>query len=151
MIDLCARLKTAKLLKAYCSQRITNLEFESHIPVSDDPIIKRVDDMIWASYSDNREHFARGVFGFDKEAKAEIARCILFLHSDRPYAWPRSMSFFKRLFNFLTLNIFKSDQDVTPAEFLYAGDRAAWPFLTIADLEAEKAKPRIGLSLRAKS
>jgi hypothetical protein len=55
---------------------------------SDDPIIQPMLELCWGLYDDTRQHKLTKSDELPQEALKIIARCILFLHSDREYEWP---------------------------------------------------------------
>jgi hypothetical protein len=54
----------------------------------DDPVILPMLSLCWGLYDDTRRHKLIGKDALNPEAKKVIARCILFLRSDREYEWP---------------------------------------------------------------
>jgi len=53
-----------------------------------DPIIKPMLELCWGLYDDTRNHKLEKSNAVTKDALKIIARCILFLHSDKEYEWP---------------------------------------------------------------
>ena len=53
----------------------------------DDPIIRPMLELSWCLYSDLKEHKLTGNYKLTDEALRDIARYILFLHSDFEYEW----------------------------------------------------------------
>lgn len=55
---------------------------------NDDLIIRPMLELCWGLYDDTRNHKLIKSDQLTKDASKTIARCILFLHSDRDYEWP---------------------------------------------------------------
>ncbi|SRR6266851_1779550 len=90
MIDREARSRAAETIRHYVCGVITNKEFERRYPDSkSDPIIRTLDDSLWATYEDISGHKLAGRNGVPKDLKERIARWLVFLYSDREYEWPR--------------------------------------------------------------
>lgn len=108
MIDHERRKKLAFHLRQLSVGLITNDDFEEAImdDVSDgwlpdqyyrskqsksdieDPIIRPMLELCWGLYDDTRQYKLRKYDQLSEETLKIIARCILFLHSDKEYEWP---------------------------------------------------------------
>ncbi len=79
-----------------------------------------------------------------KPARDEIARWIVFLHSDLEYTWP-DFSFVPILnlpMNLLTFGWWRRHKKKIFEQFTAAGDFSVWPFLTRRDYESSLKHPR---------
>jgi hypothetical protein len=85
MIDRCARDEAPLALRRFASRRMTNVEFEGAYPASSDRVIYVMDGRAWCLYDDFKEHFLDA----PREVRREIARWVMFLHTDLEYRWPR--------------------------------------------------------------
>jgi hypothetical protein len=144
MIDRNSRDRLALGLRRYVSGRISN----------DDLDVVRVDwrdrgavaikEMAWALYDDNYNHRAIGRHALHKEGKREIAKWILFLHSDREYLWPEYtfIQIYNWPLNLLTFGWWERQKMHHFQEFCEAGDFSCWPFLTARELAEARATPR---------
>ena len=146
MIDRKARDELSVLVKAFVTGRITNYEYESDVPSSQDRIIKVVDDYVWSYYHDLKEHnMPKG--SFTLTSKREFARIILFLNSDREYLWPENLSLKSRMKKLFLATEPVQGRRIKDFAFHDAGDLAVWPFLHRKHMMAETNKSRVGLSL----
>ena len=106
MVDIERRKKLAYHLRHLSIGLITNDEFENYITDSvtfgwlpeqyyraneaklDDAIIRPLLELSWCLYSDLKEHKLKGNYKLDEKQLKDIARYILFLHSNNEYEWP---------------------------------------------------------------
>jgi len=147
MIDRKARDELAVLVKAFLAGRITNFEYEDRCPVSEDRIIKEVNDYVWLYYDDFKEHnMPKGSFSLS--SKKEFGRMILFLNSDLEYMWPDEPSLTSKLKKLFTAAAPVQSRKVKDFDFYNSGDVNVWPFLHRKHMIAEANKPRVGLSLK---
>jgi hypothetical protein len=168
MIDKEKRKKLAWHLRHISIGLITNDDFENSVldDVShgwlpeqyyrakeaklDDPIIVPMLELCWGLYDDTRRHKLIGSDKLPNESLKIIARCILFLQSDKEYEWP----YFDTKFNFsvlefitalLTLGhnfrIKKRDQKESYEEFKKVGEYDFWPFFRKIDYENQLTNP----------
>ena len=91
MVDRKARDKFAELLRHYITGRMTNDEFENHVPLSskDLAIVEIWSIAACPFYSDLYEHTLTGAYRASDDERREIAKCVLFLKTDQEYQWPR--------------------------------------------------------------
>lgn len=167
MVDKERRRKLAFHLRQLSVGLITNDDFEGAIMdditdgwlpeqyyrskqvESDDPIIQPMLELCWGLYDDTRQHKLVKSDELTKDALKIIARCILFLHSDREYEWPY-LSFHSTLFKFslkdLILTILtlgqhyriKKEEDILSFnEWQKSGDYDVWPFFRKADYQEQ--------------
>lgn len=172
MIDKERRKKLAIHLRHLAVGQITNDDFEEKIndDVSfgwlpeqyyrakearfDDPIIRPMLELSWCLYSDLDQYKLIGGHKLTDEQLKDIARYILFLHSDFEYEWPYidptnpllRFSFKELLLTVLTLGKYYRDkskereQDLKGIQLL--GDFDVWPFFTKQDFEQQlKVQP----------
>src|SRR5688500_11324589 len=105
MVDIERRKKLALHLRHLSVGLISNDDFEDRImddvtngwlpeqyhrvkeEKSDDPIIKPMLELSWCLYNDTMRHKLIGRHKLNEEQLKDIARFILFLHSDFEYEW----------------------------------------------------------------
>ena len=158
MIDRERRKKLAYQLRHLSVGVISNDEFESNImddvtggwlpeqyyrakqAKSDDLIIIPMLELCWGLYSDLKNYKLKGPNQLSNETLKIIARCILFLHSDKEYEWPDfdsthpilkfSLTDFVK--TILTLGQHYRDKELEQQQsyidFQKAGDCDYWPF-----------------------
>ena len=170
MVDLARRKELAYHLRHLVVGLISNDEFEEEIldNVSfgylpehyysskqvkfDDPIIRPMLELSWCLYSDLENHTLTAKHQLsDKELK-DIARFILFLHSDFEYEWPYfdhinpllRFSFKDLLFTLLSLgqhyNVKLNERKEQFEEFKHKGDHELWPFISKEQYEQQLRK-----------
>lgn len=140
MIDREARDKLAEGIRALAAGQITNDQFEDGRVNyrSQDPAITGIfDSGAWHLYDDLSEHKLAGQYRLTRDAKAEIARWILFLKTDNEYEWPKSPWYWP-LASLLTFGLLSL---VRGAWFRRQGDIDVWPFLRRSDYERVLASP----------
>ncbi|RCU45207.1 hypothetical protein DU002_15910 [Corallincola holothuriorum] len=136
MIDQESRIQFAELIRSLCSGNITNDDFEDSVPFqSEDRAISAVFYYgAWGIYSDMKEYKLRGKNRLSREDKEYAAKLILFLKSGFEYEWPvrnRKRSLLHRF----TFGLFG---EIEPDPWSLVGDKTAWPFLNISQLEQAK-------------
>lgn len=116
---------------------------------NDDPIIKPMLELCWGLYDDTKNHKLTGRHQLTGEALKIIARCILFLHSDREYEWPYfdtnnpllKFSLKDLILSILTLGHHyrnkREEHLISYYEWQKLGEYDLWPFLRQADYEAQ--------------
>lgn len=88
MIDRSARNTLAELIHLFIAGRIENFDFENRVPESEDFAIREIWWCgCWPLYDDFRSHRLAGKWRIPDESRPEIAKWILFLHSDYEYEW----------------------------------------------------------------
>lgn len=144
MICRQSRDQLALALRQYVSGRISNDDLDSISVDWRDRGAVAIKEMAWALYDDNKNHYATGRYAIGRGDRHTIAQWIVFLHSDKEYVWP-SYSFIQVnswLINMLTLGWWGQRVTARRKEFEEAGDYAAWPFVTMADLEELRRQPK---------
>lgn len=109
MVDTKARIIFSRALARFAKGTITNFEyereFESQFPAdTNDLAILRIRDKIACLYSDLNEHKLDGDRSPVAEVRAVIDRCILFLHTDLEYEWPKRKTLVDRFLQVLNLD-----------------------------------------------
>lgn len=167
MVDQKRRKILATHLRHLSTGQITNDEFEKSViedvtfgwlpeqyyrskeSQSDDPVIRPVLEMAWCLYDDTRNHRLKGTESLSNFAINEIARCILFLHSDIEYTWEyvdmtnpiMRFSFKDILKSVLTFGQFYNDakqtRDQEIEQMKSSGDFELWPFKTKKEYEKQ--------------
>ena len=137
---MAARVRLSELLRHLVAGQITNDEFEDRGPGdSGDPAIREVRYAAWFLYDDLREYRLAGQDKLPDDVRSDVARWVLFLHSDLEYEYPlhgplASLAFV--VANLLTLGMlgrlwrrqFRDKQDL-------------WPFFRREDLAAAISRP----------
>ncbi|RYY86497.1 MAG: hypothetical protein EOO15_14340, partial [Chitinophagaceae bacterium] len=115
----------------------------------DDPIIQPMMELCWGLYDDTRNHKLVGSDALREEALKIIARCILFLRTDREYEWPYfdtnnpllKFSLKELILSILTLGHYyrnrREEHLVSYYEWQKVGDFDVWPFFRRADFEEQ--------------
>jgi hypothetical protein len=106
MVDTERRKKLAFHLRHLAVGLISNDDFESQIMDDvtrdwlpeqyyrakeakfDDQIILPMLELCWGLYDDTRHHYLKGKDKLSDKSLKIIARCILFLQTDKEYEWP---------------------------------------------------------------
>lgn len=171
MLDIERRKKLAFHLRHLSVGLISNDEFENSIMDDvtngwlpeqyyraksakiDDPIIIPMLELCWGLYDDTRNHkLVKGDKLSDESLKI-IARCILFLNSDREYKWPYfdtkspfyNFSIKEHLLDLLTLGILynekRAEHERLYQDYQKIGDFDFWPFMKQADYEDQLKTP----------
>lgn len=119
---------------------------------SDDSIINPMLELCWGLYDDTRQHKLTLSDSLREEALKVVARCILFLHSDKKYEWPYfdannpllKFSFKDLILTVLTLGHHyrdkKEEQLISYYEWQKLGDYDVWPFMRITDYQDQLKK-----------
>ncbi|MGY0653061.1 hypothetical protein ACW7GZ_14620 [Luteimonas sp. A537] len=142
MVDISARSKLSEAARALVAGRITNDQFEARVPESADPAVREIFNKgFWPLYNDLKAYKLTGSDRMDADNRAFASRCILFLKTSRPYAWPFHSGLDALrldLINLLTLG-FSGRRFRRRLQTI--GDVDAWPFLTHADYLAALRSP----------
>ena len=148
MIDRKARNEAADTIRHYVCGTITNREFERRYPASKtDPIIRALDDSLWASYEDISAHRLVGENAVPKDLKDRVARWLVFLYSDFEYQWPRiSHAAFRDLpadswLGNMVRRLLAWEERSTA--FMAYGDYDVWPFLRREEFQDALKKPAL--------
>lgn len=142
MVDTKARIIFSRALARFAKGTITNFEyereFESQFPAdTNDLAILRIRDKIACLYSDLNEHKLDGDRSPVAEVRAVIDRCILFLHTDLKYEWPKRKTLVDRFLQVLNLGRYKTG-------VVFDDDFHFWPF--IRETDYLKASKRVSAS-----
>jgi hypothetical protein len=171
MVDIERRKKLALHLRHLSVGQISNDEFESNVmddvshdwlpeqyyrakeSKNDDKIIQPMLELCWGLYDDTRNHKLKGTDKLSEESLKIIARCILFLQTDKEYEWPyfdTANPFFKFSLAeivkcILTFGKYFKDkrreQELAYVEFQKLGNFDIWPFLYQKDYEEKLKNP----------
>ena len=116
---------------------------------NDDPIIKPILELCWGLYDDTRNHKLVSRDELSTEALKIIARCILFLHSEKEYEWPYfntnnpllRFSLKDLILSILTLGHHyrnkREEHIISFYEWQKLGEYDVWPFFRKSDYQAE--------------
>lgn len=119
---------------------------------NDDPIIKPMLELCWGLYDDTRNHKLVGGDELTENAFRIIARCILFLHSDKEYKWPYfdtnnpllRFSLKDLILSALTLGHHYPNKReghlISYCEWQKLGDYEVWPFFRTSDYRDQLTK-----------
>src|SRR5512143_2868744 len=89
MVDRIARLRAGELLRHFAAGQISNDEFEDSFPSrSLDAAVQELRSEAWFLYDDLREYRLAGKDRLSSEMRHQIARWVLFLHTELEYEWP---------------------------------------------------------------
>jgi hypothetical protein len=142
-IDITSRRAAASLLRQFASGRLTNDEFEDRWPDSPDPALCAVREAAWFLYSDLRAYRLDGANRLPFAVRRQVARWVLFLHSDLPYEWPvatRTEKLVRSIAGLLTMSVatrlWKTARQV-------AEDAEVWPFFRRVDYRRALRVPRL--------
>ena len=155
MIDRNARDAYAEVLRHFIAGRLTNDEYDRCA----DDILDRcspedrgpaaVYSSVWFLYDDLRTHRLTGKSKVPRKTRRELARCIIFLHSDLEYEWPiRSFISIRAV----VLNIFtfglayvvgRLFEPVVRRRMNKLGTWDLWPFFREIDFHRALASPRL--------
>ena len=142
-VDRDARRKLAEELRHYVAKQSSNFELNDAIfdIRTSDRVMIAVRDTTWMLYDDLRKHKAEGKWAIEDAARREVARWILFLHSDLEYEWRGQKPWYLRI-PVLLLSIFTFSLIWKPirAWIDRQGDPEVWPFIRQPDFIAANGK-----------
>lgn len=171
MIDIPRRKKLAFHLRQLSTGIITNDEFESNLAEditkgwlpdqyyrhkdvgNDDPAILPIAELAYGLYSDLEEHRLTEKYKLTDEGYTLIARCILFLRSEREYEWPKfdnrnpdvNISLIDLLLIMITLGFYtrykRRKAEAAFEEFKRSGPYEVWPFFRHEDYDQQLLRP----------
>ncbi|HEY7162797.1 MAG TPA: hypothetical protein VH815_16160, partial [Acidobacteriota bacterium] len=119
---------------------------------NDDSIIKPMLELCWGLYDDTRNHKLVKSNELTKDALKIIARCILFLHSDKEYEWPyfnANNPLLRFTLKDLILSIItlghhyrdkREEHIISYYEWQKLGEYDVWPFIRKADYQIQLTK-----------
>jgi hypothetical protein len=139
-----SRDRLALALRRYAAGRITNDDLDAIDVDSGDRGAAAIKHRAWFLYDDLMEHRATAKYLIPREGRRELARWVVFLHSEHEYLWPE-FSFIDVLnipLNLLTLGWWARYRSRRYAEFREAGDFPVWPFLRTSEFEAAIRTPK---------
>lgn len=144
MVDKRARLQAGELLRHYAAGQITNDQFEDHFPAGcPDVAVREVRSAAWYLYDDLRQSRFVGTDRLSTDARREIARWVVFLHTNLEYEWPvrrRLTTSVLTVANLFTLGLAGR---LLRSRFRRHGDFDVWPFIRRADYDNALATPRL--------
>lgn len=170
MIDKDRRKKLALHLRRLATGQISNDDFEEKVMdditkgwlpeqyyrsndcKTDDRVIQSILEYSWMLYSDLKNHKLIGKYELPEDVLKEIARYILFLHSDLEYEW-KYVDMTNPLIKLTIKDLIKSvmtlgkhyieikeQREKEFEEMRKEGDIAYWPFKTQVDYEKQLDK-----------
>ena len=140
VIDRNGRTQVAELLRHFMAGQITNDEFEDRLPVaSRDAAVSEVKHASWYLYDDLREYRLTGADRASADARAAVARWVVFLGSNLEYEYPvysPAVSLAFDVASLCTLGLLgwawrRRHRDA----------RMIWPFFRMSDYEAALRRP----------
>jgi len=149
MIAQDSRNRLAEALRHYASGRIMNDELFAASTSVDRRDRGAVAVMMaaWCLYDDLKAHFVENRLPPNSEARREVARWIVFLHSDVEYLWPGSpgmlVNVFHSFINFLTFGRWWKRTIGRWEQQLGNGDYSVWPFSGRAEFEQAVKQPKL--------
>ncbi len=134
----------AALIRHYLAGRLSNFEFDEAIfsMDSEDPSISAIRGQLWMLYDDLREHRNRGAWRVTPAARQVVLRSILFLKTDREYAWPDVPGWYtlaRPLIRLLTLG---AGARVLDRAFERDYPLGVWPFRSTAEIRLARSEPK---------
>ena len=91
VIDRPSRDIAASLIRRFRDGALTNDQFEDDWPRGrEDRVLWALSSMLWAFYSDMKEHTLTGKHALTPEGCEFFTRCALFADSDLAYEWPEN-------------------------------------------------------------
>jgi hypothetical protein len=147
-IDRPARDQLSRNIRLLVSGKISNDQFEDGIPETGDAAIMAFAGMTWLLYNDMYEHRLIGRYAIEPGTRREVLRWVLFLDSDCQYRWPKmylpGLQPLRRIRPTL-LRWLSWPNAISPehaSQFLTAGDRLAWPFISRTEYKSALKNPR---------
>ena len=144
VIDRSARRRLAEGLRRLAAGRITNVDFENRYARtqrSQDRSIGEIFGAAWHLYSDLETYRLIGRHRLDRKTRRDVARCIVFLHSNRPYEWPITRLWVNLAclpVHILTLGLSARIQN---RRWRNSGDFEVWPFHRSSDYRSAIRTP----------
>lgn len=170
MVDKERRKKLALHLRHLSTGQISNDEFEERVMddvtygwlpeqyyrakecATDDAVIRPILEYSWCLYSDTFNHALKGTYKLTDQQIKEIARLILFLHTDKEYNWTYvditgpfiRFSFIDMMKSIITFGQHFRDRNLKREEefelMKKSGDFEYWPFKTRIEYESQLTK-----------
>jgi hypothetical protein len=146
MVDREARDRAALLLRRFAAGRLTNDEFDEAYPGSaGDRALPEVGGAAWHLHSDGEVHRLTGEYALARLTRRDVARWVVFLHTDLEYEWPAFdwYRFVDPVWNWLTRGRAERRWRDDFEAFQRRGEYRVWPFLRGADFVAARRRPRL--------
>jgi hypothetical protein len=167
MVDINKRRKLALHLRHLSTGLLSNDDFENNImddvtngwspeqyyrakeAKSGDPIIQPMLELCWGLYSDTKSYKLINKDKLSEQSLKIIARCILFLQTDKEYEWPYfdtvspllKFSLAETVACILSLGGYyikkRKEQEEAYSEFQKLGNFDIWPFLKQEDYDEQ--------------
>ena len=141
-IDHGARKHLAALARRLASGAITNEQFESQCPDSNEAAVHDIYFYgLWPLYDDFIEHKLIGKWALSREGRTWVARIVLLLRSGLPYRYPRVTGFAQvpvLLLSLVTLGWFGR---FLRRRLWRGGDESIWPFYSRSEYETALQHP----------
>lgn len=139
MIDRSKRNQLAEALRHLLSGQMDNLAFDEldcpgNISNSEDQAIFEIFYAVWPHYDDFQSH----ALELTDRQRLDFKRCILFLHSDDEFEWPKKQAGLVHFLERITAQIF-----TRPRKTQLTGDMTVWPFFRREDYDRALQSPRL--------
>lgn len=145
VIDLSSRRHLAEGLRHLAAGRITNQDFERRYARSamrsKDPGVRHIYETAWHLYSDFETYRLIGDHRLDRKTRREVARCILFLRSMRPYEWPAPSRWNELAWLPVHLVTLGLSSRLQRNRWCKSGEFSVWPFRRWTDYRAALRVP----------
>ena len=145
MVERRDRDLLALQLRRLASGRITNDEFECSVPWhSADRGVTEILWSAWTLYSDIRTHRLVGRDALTAVQRRQIARAVVFLHSNAEYAWPHwpVPNVLRDVAAWLTGGRIASSRTRRLA-WERTGESSLWPFVDRTQYDRERKSSRL--------
>ena len=139
-VDRAARDNAALLIRRYMAGQITNDALWKAWPVSKDPAIREIWNIMWMQFDDLYEHSTVGANALWPSTRRELLRWILFLDTNQPFEWPRHPGGNPHHIAVKHVSLFGAKRRAQ--RFLKAGDYETWPFRSRADWKTALRHPK---------
>jgi hypothetical protein len=140
VIDRAARDIAAEVVRRFISGQITNLDFEEKMPSSCDRAISAIEVSLWPFYDDLKSHKLSGAWRIPDETKSEMARWVIFLHTNEEYLWPEvAFPGIRPLHHGFISKMFGGPE--REQKFMQAGIYSVWPFFSNESFQLAKQNP----------
>ena len=141
-IDHPARKQLATLARSLACGAISNWQFERQCPDSKDAAVLDICfHGLWPLYDDLVEHKLSGTRALSQEIRTEVARMVVFLHSGRPYRYPRVSGWAQIPVLLLSLATLGWFGHLWQRHLWRGGDVSVWPFYARSEYEAALRHP----------
>lgn len=144
-IDPPSRRHLAEGLRHLAIGRITNEDFERRYARSalrsKDLGVRHIYEAAWHLYNDLETYRLTGAHRLDRKTRRDVARCILFLRSMRPYEWPAPSRWYDLAWLPVHLATLGLSSRLQRNRWRRSGEFSVWPFRRWTDYRAALRLP----------